>query len=132
MSADPSRMDDEALMRHALEWLDLPALPGITRTMTDADVAAHSDVLYVGALVEDLAAARTELHKECKDFHTKNGTYPSEPLMWLQYLVHSAELLPHTTFTMTPSWDEALKPLVDVGERIALWRLELDGQQVAA
>lgn len=133
MSSDPTSWDDEKLMQHALLWCDLPPLTGISRTMTDQDVRDHSDMMHIRNLVDELATAKAELHQECRDFAAENGgQFPVEAIMWLQYLCHGAELLPHTTFKLSPSWDEALQPLVDVGELLAVWRSELDGEVKAA
>lgn len=129
---DPTGWSDERLLAHAERWCDLPALPGISRTMTDQDVQDHSDMLHIGGLVDDLLAAKIELQNEIREFQAEHGQLPAEPMMWLAFLAHSAEALPHTTFSFTPSWNEALAPMLVVGEEIAGWGRELTGEAEAA
>ncbi len=124
-NTDPSSWSDDKLLRHAALWMELPELQ-LKAVMTDQDCRDHGDILYVKGLVDDLAAEKVQLEREVRDTHDLDA------VMRLQYLVRNAEMLPHAAFSMTPSWDEALAPLLAVGELLAVWREELTGQEKAA
>lgn len=102
---DPTRWSDEALERHARLWCELP-LTAVPAVMDDYDIEAHNDLLYVRGLVEDLASAKAELQKEIKDAKAEHGQIPAEPLMWLQYLCHSAESWTPRSLTFSEPWPE--------------------------
>ena len=68
--SDPTSWSDERLLRHAVEFCELPLMPGITRSMTDEDVQFHSDVLYLRGLL-------TAIHEHCIDQGVKVAPLPS-------------------------------------------------------
>lgn len=116
--SDPSFVSDEALLEHGRIWCELPELPGITRSMTDADVEAHGDLLYIKGMVDDLTAAKDELQKELKA--AGDGAYPVEPLMWwLQFLHRSAESWIPSSLSFSEPW-----PVDVAGELLVAWRNE--------
>lgn len=119
--SDPGEWSTEALVRHGLRWADLPEMPGITRSMSDEDVEAHGEMLYIRGMVDDLTAAKAELTKEIKDFNTVHGQYPAEPLMWLQYLAHAAEMWVPSSLSFSEPWPEDR-----AAELLAVWRDELN------
>lgn len=121
--SDPGSWSDEKLEKHARIWCELPLL-SVPAVMGDYDVQAHNDLIYIAGLVDDLSAAKAELTKELQDFKTEHGTYPSEPLMWLRFLAHSAEQWIPSRVEFSEPWPEDR-----AGVLLAQWR---DEQDVAA
>ena len=119
MSSDPTDWTTERLLRHAAEFFDLP-LTSVAAVMDDVDIEAHNDLLYVRGLIEDLASAKAELQKEIKDAKAEHGQIPAEPLMWLQYLCHSAESwTPETLIERVVGEEERWAELVTVKAELA-------------
>lgn len=88
ISDDPSGWSDDRMEEHARRWCELPTLQ-CRQVMDDYEVEAHSDMLYVSGLVDDLSSARTELEAEAREGSAEART-------WLMYLLHCAESLPVT------------------------------------
>lgn len=93
------------LEAHAREFFDLPMMQ-VPAVMDDYDTAAHNDLLYIDGLINALADEKSRLLQEIRDFQQEHGQLPSSPLMWLQFLAHSAEALPHKSWYFTEPWPE--------------------------
>ena len=81
------------------------------------------EVAELFGMLDGLAEAKADLERQAK---LPDGRYDVGAVMWLNWLKNNADMLGHLTLHMEPTWDEALRPLVDVGVEIAAWRTELD------
>ena len=118
ISDDPGGWSDDRLEAHAREWLGLPLLE-CKQVMGDYDAEAHGDLLYIRGLIESLSEAKADLQQEIKDLNAEHGQFPAEPLMWLQYLCHSAEQWLTPTIEFSTDW-----PADRAGVLLDAWRNE--------